>query len=531
MKYIFSLSLFGLFLIQVAAQSPHDSSALNSLKKTVTYLSDDKLQGRRTGTAGEKAAYEYIRSEFISIGLLPLGSKDYLQPFEVKGGKVIEKGTSLLTGGKAAELHQDFFPLSYSANTTNTKIRDNQPYRIAYLNLTAFVNANKNNPHFTLRSALYDSIKSLTGPINFVLVHDLPAGSDSVSFEPKDDRERLSVPVICWKKSSAITLPVTLTVDISQKQTNGHNVIGFWDNKAPSTIVIGAHYDHLGFGEDHNSLYTGSTPMVHNGADDNASGVGAMLALASWVKQSGLKNYNYAFIAFSGEELGLFGSKYFVEHSPIDLASINYMINLDMVGRLNDSTKAITIGGYGTSPAWSTVVSKVDQYLTIKFDSSGTGPSDHTSFYRKDIPVLFFFTGVHSDYHKPSDDADKINYAGALEVVRYIKSVISATDSLPKISFSKTREITMGKSSFKVTLGIMPDYTYSGNGVRVDGVSENRPAQKAGIKTGDVLTQLGEHSFSDVEGYMKALNKFNKGDTTTVKLKRGNEELRLPIVF
>jgi S1-C subfamily serine protease len=172
-----------------------------------------------------------------------------------------------------------------------------------------------------------------------------------------------------------------------------------------------------------------------------------------------------------------------------------------------------------------------DPYLKIKYDSSGSGPSDHTSFYRKDIPVLFFFTGTHKDYHKPSDDADKINYTGEAEVIRYIYGLIERADAKDKLVFLKTRDAATGKSSFKVSLGIMPDYTFSGNGVLVDGVSEGRPAQKAGIKTGDVLYQLGEHKFTDVQTYMNALNQFNKGESTKVKVMRGKEDLVFDITF
>ena len=214
------------------------------------------------------------------------------------------------------------------------------------------------------------------------------------------------------------------------------------------------------------------------------------------------------------------------------MAKINYMINMDMIGRLNDSTHGLTIGGYGTSPTWGQVLTTTNDYFSIKFDSSGTGPSDHTSFYRKDIPVLFFFTGTHADYHKPTDDADKINYVGEAKIVKYIYDIIATTNRQPKLLFTKTREVAMsGKSSFKVTLGIMPDYAFSGNGVRVDGVSDGRPAQKAGIKMGDVLMQLGEHTFSDVQSYMDALSKFKKGDAAKVKVKRGEEILTLDILF
>ncbi|MCY7310649.1 MAG: M28 family peptidase, partial [Chitinophagaceae bacterium] len=249
------------------------------------------------------------------------------------------------------------------------------------------------------------------------------------------------------------------------------------------------------------------------------------------------------FIAFSGEELGLFGSKYFTENPTIDLKTVNYMINMDMVGRLNDSSKVLTVGGYGTSPEWSNVVSK-DYYdpsiavkkvapsLNIKIDSSGTGPSDHTSFYRKDIPVLFYFTGLHTDYHKPSDDADKINYAGEKIIIEHIVNLIESLNGKGKLTFLKTRETqTSTNARFSVSMGIMPDYTYSGTGVRADGVSEGKPAQKAGLKAGDVVIQLGDNNISSLENYMQALGKFKKGEKTKVKFKRGNETLEATVEF
>ncbi|HRI25765.1 MAG TPA: M20/M25/M40 family metallo-hydrolase, partial [Ferruginibacter sp.] len=333
-------------------------------------------------------------------------------------------------------------------------------------------------------------------------------------------------------KDETASSDIKLEVSISEKKRTGHNVIGYINNGAATTVIFGAHYDHLGYGEDHNSLYTGSTPMIHNGADDNASGTAALIELGKQMKKAKLKNNNYLFIAFSGEELGLYGSKYFTEHPTIDLSKVNYMINMDMVGRLNDSTHGVTIGGYGTSPAWGQQISSSDRYFKINFDSSGVGPSDHTSFYRKDIPVLFFFTGAHSDYHKPSDDADKINYTGELMLIKYIYNLVDDMNDKGKLAFTKTREAAAaGRRSFSVSLGIMPDYTYSGAGVRADGVSEGKLAQKVGIKAGDVITQIGDHKVTDVQGYMQVLSKFNKGDATKVKVTRGKEELVFDVVF
>jgi len=336
-------------------------------------------------------------------------------------------------------------------------------------------------------------------------------------------------------KDESASMDVKINVSISEKMRTGNNVIGYINNGAEKTIILGAHYDHLGYGEDGNSMYRGADKQIHNGADDNASGTAALIELAKLLKQSKIKNNNYLFIAFSGEELGLFGSKYFVEHPAIDLKKVNYMINMDMVGRLNDSSKSLIIGGYGTSPEWGelfNINNSEKKFFNLSYDSSGTGPSDHTSFYRKDIPVLFFFTGLHKDYHRPTDDFEKINYTGELHIVKYIYQLVEDLNNKSKLAFTKTRETQTSTSArFSVTLGIMPDYTFSGSGVRVDGVSDGRPAQKAGLQTGDVIIQLGDYNVSSLENYMQALSKFKKGDATRVKYKRGNDVTEVNVRF
>lgn len=522
-----------------------DKVVFTNLQKHVSFLADDKLEGRRTGTNGEKLAYEYISSEFSKAGLIAKGDNNtYLQAFEVNEGKEVNKPTHLIIDGNDLQLDKDYFPFVFSPNKSveaATAIALPERGTLHFWDLNEVLEENKNNPHFDLQDALKTKVNSATEKgATGLIVYNTSTINDDFKFETKAKTETTAIPVVYVQKGIAnkffkdetVTHDIKINIDIRNKVRTGHNVIGYIDNGAVNTIIIGAHYDHLGFGEDHNSLFTGTTPAIHNGADDNASGTSAMIEVSKLIKAANLKKYNYLFIAFSGEELGLYGSKYFTEHSTINLSTANYMINLDMVGRLNDSTRGLNIGGYGTSPTWGEMLNAKDNYFAIKFDSSGTGPSDHTSFYRKDIPVLFFFTGVHSDYHKPSDDADKINYTGQLKVVNYIYDIVVATNKKEKLSFTKTREAaTSAKSSFKVTLGIMPDYTFSGSGVRVDGVSDGKIAQKVGIQTGDVVEQLGDIKFTDVQGYMGALGKFKKGEASKVKVKRGDKELWFDIVF
>ena len=308
----------------------------------------------------------------------------------------------------------------------------------------------------------------------------------------------------------------------------GRNVVAYIDNKAKTTIVIGAHYDHLGMGGE-GSLYRDGE-AIHNGADDNASGVAVMLKLASALQENNTNN-NYLFIAFSGEEMGLLGSNYFVKNPTIDLNEVSYMINMDMVGRLNEEN-TLAVHGVGTSPIWKqTLFANNDKGLNIAEHESGIGPSDHTSFYIMDIPVLHFFTGQHSDYHKPGDDAEKLNYAGMEIISEYILDIITDLDDSDKLSFRKTKNESESVPSFKVTLGVVPDYLFTGEGMRIDGLSEDRPAIKAGIQKGDIVKKMGDFEVTDMMSYMKSLSKFEVGQTATVVVERGGELLEIEVIF
>jgi len=400
-----------LFLCVLFSCSPGVAQKIEdkNIQKHIKFLADDALQGRQTGSEGERLAMEYIQGEFKKLKLAPLGDgNSYVQAFPFKGGT-----------------------------------------------------------HGT--------------------------GDDGVA----------------------------------------HNVVAFLDNKADKTIIIGAHFDHLGLGENGSSLDANPQGKIHNGADDNASGVAGVLELARYFKTNKLKETsNFLFICFSGEELGLFGSKYFTEKPTLALSNVNYMINMDMIGRLNPTTRSLSISGSGTSPVWETLLKDIPTTLNIKTDSAGIGPSDHTSFYLKNIPVLHFFTGSHSDYHKPSDDWDKINYEGEKEVLELVITVVEKLDDQPRLAFLPTKNKSMSSSrSFKVTMGVMPSYTSDVAGLLVDGVTEGRPAQKAGILTGDVITQIGDYTIKDMQSYMETLGKFEKGQQVPVKIIRNKEEKILQVTF
>ncbi|QBA65672.1 DUF4910 domain-containing protein [Muriicola soli] len=317
-------------------------------------------------------------------------------------------------------------------------------------------------------------------------------------------------------------------VEASDSTITGTNVIGFIDNNAANTVILGAHYDHLGMGGQ-GSLYRGDA-AIHNGADDNASGVAVLMQLAKKLKESELKGNNYLFMAFSGEEIGLLGSNYFAKNPTVELEKVNYMINMDMVGRLRES-KVLSVSGTGTAPIWPQVLNSSNQDFELVLQESGVGPSDHTSFYLQDIPVLHFFTGQHEDYHKPTDDADKLNYEGMEKITSYIMEVIAELNDDDKLVFQKTKNESEEVPRFKVALGVIPDYLFDGEGMRIDGVSEEKPAQKAGLQKGDVVVQMGDSTVVDMMSYMRALSAFEEGDNTTVVVDRKGEKISVKITF
>jgi aminopeptidase YwaD len=536
-------------LLQAQKLKKTDKMLTEALQAHILYLADDRLGGRRTGTEGEKEAAAYISKAFSEIGLLPRGSNGFYQPFPVQEGKEAT-GSYLSINGQALELGTAFFPMAWSApasleaNPSPALQEHGMPW---FMDLSPLLEAAASNPHYDLEAALRRRAQEVKEKgASALILYNSSKKADGLQFNSKDRAPLAPLPVVYLRREASLrylsdptaTLDVKLNIAIREKERSGTNVVAYLDNGAAATVVIGAHYDHLGHGEDANSRETSGNP-VHNGADDNASGTAALIEIARLVKLARPKNHNYLFIAFSGEELGLYGSRYFTEHPTIDISTISYMVNMDMIGRLNDSTRTVTVGGYGTSPLWGQLYGQKGKKglyqadLRFRFDSSGTGPSDHTSFYLRNIPVLFYFTGLHADYHKASDDADKINLPGQRELVKHIFSLLMATEvAAQKPVFTKTREAqTSTTARFTVSMGIMPDYTFSGSGVRVDGVSENRPAQKAGLRTGDVITALGERSITSMESYMQALSGFKKGDKAKVIYTRGSETLSTTVEF
>jgi len=346
----------------------------------------------------------------------------------------------------------------------------------------------------------------------------------------------------------------SLLVDLVRRESPSFNVIGVLPGSDPKlkdeTIVIGAHYDHLGFGGEGSGSLSATTG-IHHGADDNASGVAGLLELARmFASQNPKPRRTIVFIAFSGEEEGLIGSNYYVNHPILPLANAVAMINMDMIGRLKDDK--LIIGGIGTSAAWREMVAAGNKAYTegtrgagdgstlrvaerekfaLTLSEDGYGPSDHSSFYSKHIPVLFFWTGTHDDYHKPSDTADKINYEGEARVVSFVANVVRDIDKNDKRpTYTVAKSESAGRSTgFRVYLGTIPNYADSNDGLKLDGVREDSPAAKAGLKAGDKIVRMAGREVKNVYDYTYALGEMKAGQEYEVELVRGGERLTLRI--
>ena len=294
-------------------------------------------------------------------------------------------------------------------------------------------------------------------------------------------------------------------------------------------IVVGAHYDHLGMG-DFGSLYRGDTKRIHNGADDNASGTAGVLELAEYFGANRPQT-SILFIAFSGEEMGLLGSQHYVDNPTVDISNALAMINMDMIGRLSDNR--LMIFGTGTADDWPDILETANtETLDLDLVADGTGSSDHTSFYYKNIPSLHYFTDTHSDYHRPSDDVEYVNEEGEAKVLEHIVRVINYLDTIDKEQLEFKTAPGSQRQNVRLngpTLGVLPDYGYDGEGFKISGVTDGRPGEQAGLKGGDILINLGGKKLEDIYGYMEALNTLKKGEATTVTIIRDGKEMTLDV--
>ena len=559
----------------------------DEIRDHIKFLSSDKLKGRRPGTRGSKQAIRYIEKEWKSSGVLPAGERGFRQSFIFTSGVSLSGYNRLKIDElrKTFRVKQDFMPLGFSAvglvkadvvfagygfstedsiswndysnidangkwvlifrgspdgSSPHSAFSDYAPLRKKYMaardNSAAgvlFVNP-FNDDELEDFVALRFGPSTTRGPIPAIHISQevaqqlLPQNTSLKNLQNALDTNRTSV-------SFDLNISVSATISLRIKKSRGTNVLGVvrGDGSTDEIIIIGAHMDHLGLGGEGSGSLRPDEEAIHNGADDNASGTAGLLEMAEKiaVNSEQLKR-DVLFIAFDAEEKGLLGSKYFVDNPNINLENVSAMINMDMVGRLKDSS--LTVGGTGTSPMFEPLLDSLQNIhnLNISYSKEGFGPSDHSSFYIKDIPVLFFFTGTHEDYHKPSDDWEKINATGEkiiLDLIYDVTKHLGFLDKKPVFTVAGPKERSQNQRGFKVTFGIVPSYSSGGPGLTIDGVRPEGAAEIGGIKPGDIIIEIDGKDIQDIYDYMHRLGDLKKGQRVAVKIKRGEDTLELVV--
>jgi hypothetical protein len=338
--------------------------------------------------------------------------------------------------------------------------------------------------------------------------------------------------------SMALRTGATLTVTLERTRADIRNVVGWLPGRDPTrTIVIGAHYDHLGYGGE-GSLSSDSA-AVHPGADDNASGVAAMLAVAArfcaLASRGEAPAHNLVFCAFTGEESGLLGSSHFVDDPLRPLESIEAMINMDMVGRLRSDR--LMVMGAGTAAEFRGLLGRINEAFgfTLALTDDGFGPSDHSSFYKRKIPVLAMFTGVHEDYHKPSDTWDKINVDGVSRIAEFVATIVDSLDRRPRVTYVEAEAAPMGAigggSGYGAYLGTIPDYVQTDGGVLLSGTRKGGPADVAGIRAGDTIVTFDGVRIDNIYDYTYALRSRKPGQEVRIGVLRAGGEVTLIVTL
>jgi aminopeptidase YwaD len=326
---------------------------------------------------------------------------------------------------------------------------------------------------------------------------------------------------------------LTLSTDVRRAEAPAYNVVGVLEGSDPvlkkENIVIGAHYDHLGRGGEGSGSLAPRSGEIHHGADDNASGTAGLIELARvFSAQRPRLKRTVVFIAFGGEEEGLLGSNYYVNNPLTPLSNTVAMINMDMIGRMKDGK--LMVGGVGTAKEWRQIIGQNSDF-SLTLNEDGFGPSDHSSFYGKQVPVLFFFTGTHTDYHKPSDTFEKINYKDEAKILNLVARIVRDVDGADKrLTYATAKsDATPRTGGFRVFLGTIPNYGEGSNGLLIDGVREGSPAEKAGIKAGDRIVKIGEREIKNVYDYTYALGEMKAGQEYVFEIVRGTEKLSLKL--
>jgi aminopeptidase YwaD len=529
-----------------------DQSVIERLQKDIYTLASDSMEGREAGTIGELRAANYLKARMQEVGLKPVFNGSYFQEVPFTGEFIAGPNNYLIIDGKEYKFEQDFFAMPNTGNAAanaptvyagfglegvegfdNYKDLGSVAGKVVVLEYFSPEGLEEKlgiNARDAMASKIELAIKK--GAVGIILVNSLSWRSDPrISLRMNVPRE--NIPVVFGSVDiyrQVIDQPgveVYFSTQLEREMHTGINVAGYLDNNAPTTVVIGGHYDHLGFGG--SGSRSPGEHAIHPGADDNASGTAGVLEAARYLVNSGLKKHNYIFIAFTAEEKGLLGSRYFADSDAYDMGKVNYMFNFDMLGRLNDYSLALI--GTGTTPVWDAAIDQAaPAHFNIRKSPGGLGGSDHTAFYMKNIPVLFFFTGIHDDYHRPGDTPDKVNYQGTLEILKFSYDLMKLLEEEDRLAFSPTQSTdSRRRRSDGVTLGIMPDHAYEAVGLKIQAVIEDRPAQKAGIHNGDVIIRIDEEEISEIQTYMRALGNLQAGRTAQITVKRGEEVLTFEV--
>ncbi|MBS3807749.1 MAG: M28 family peptidase [Bacteroidales bacterium] len=583
-----SYTFFILILLLSAAgcNSPEENPGItvNELRDHVTYLASDELGGRYPGTRGAEKAAGYIRDRFEEAGLRLFEDSGY-QNFSVTMGQEPGSNNTLSMKEQRLRMGEDFTPLPFSGNgkhsgevvfagyglqtkargfTWDDYSRNNVNGRWVMI-LRGAPDKDQLKRYFMGKTR--DREKALTakdqGAAGILFVSGFHYDSTDRLVNPRLKKGNIEIPALHITRDAAnkilvdrtireleekitrrgqphtfkLKTEITASCDLETKKATARNVIGLLKSTAEQApdryIVVGGHYDHLGMGGEGTGSRRPDTTAIHNGADDNASGIAAMMEIAEKMaeKRDSLQSH-FIFVAFDTEEMGLLGSRYFMSHPPVNKQSMEAMINLDMIGRLRDAN-SLQVGGIGTATESEKIIHRLNDTsdFQLGLTREGYGPSDHSSFYSQDIPVFFFSTGPHLDYHTPADDAEKLNYRGLQKVsdlvyrlalqLANLDSGLTFRQAGPKMKEQQARH----GEEMQVTLGIMPDFAgVVKKGLRADLVIEDKPADRAGMENGDIITAIEGKKISDIYDYMDRMSEFRPGETITLEILRDEKQ-------
>lgn len=556
--YQFSVLLVFIHPYLSFSQSP--DTAL--VYRWVNVLASDSLEGRLTGSLGEKKASTFLVHEFQSMGLIG-PQHGGMQEFDVITGLKLGEMNYMCNGECPGETGTDYMPASFSASADVEAELVDAGYgfhlHLDTLKRNDYEGLNIKGKIVIIRKGVPDNApdwlrEHATDREKVMMATDLGAAGVVIVL-PSD----IKLPELHYDKvGTAVSIPVMyvtqehgqclvgsknlnklrIAVSLEPVIAKAKNVWGLLPGSDPSLkdeyIVIGAHYDHLGWGGAGSGSRMPDTVAIHYGADDNASGVAGLGAVAQYfIKNHIQPRRSLLFVSFSGEEMGLLGSAAFMENPPVPREKIVAMINFDMIGRLNRKTLAISIGGTGTSAESQAILDSLLASIPLKatYSPEGFGPSDHASFYAKNIPVFYFNSGIHTDYHTPFDRPEKINYSGLVSISEAgARLALTLANRSHGLTFREAgpKSRTSGRQGLKVTLGIMPDFTAGDiKGLRVAGVTPGGPASRAGMQKGDIITALDGKPVNDIYEYMNRLKSFHKGQRINVDVKRGTEDVVL----